>query len=285
MDFAFIVDQGLGILATASVSALVAMGLAMSFRLMGIINLASGDFMMIGAYSVLTCLAIGLPYIVGVLVACVIGFLLGALTERSLLRRFMRAPELAILGTFGLGIVIRQVVELIYGKNFQFVENPLPGSVEIWGAEFPLYRLVLIGVSVVVIGAVLIVLTVTPIGVKVRAVAADGDLAETLGVRSGSLKLMIFAVSTAMASLAGSLIAPLTNVGPGMGNAYLFVMFVVVIVGGARVSMVLVAALAIAIVQNVTTLVVDSLVAKLAILAMAFIVLAATRPSTKGNIV
>jgi branched-subunit amino acid ABC-type transport system permease component len=88
-----------------------------------------------------------------------------------------------------------------------------------------------------------------------------------------------------MASLAGSLIAPLTNVGPQMGNAYLFVMFVVVIVGGARVSMVLVAALAIAIVQNVTTLVVDSLVAKLAILGMAFFVLAATRPATKGTIV
>jgi branched-chain amino acid transport system permease protein len=285
MDFAFIVDQGLGILATASVSALVAMGLALSFRLMGIINLASGDFMMIGAYTVLAFLAIGLPYLVGVLAAIVIGFLLGALTEVSLLRRFARAPELAILGTFGLGIVIRQVVELIFGKNFQFIENPLAGSVSIWGAEFPFYRLVLIGVSVAVIGAVLLVLTLTPLGVKVRAVSADSDLAETLGIRSGRLKLLVFAVSTAMASLAGSLIAPLTNVGPQMGNAYLFVMFVVVIVGGARVSMVLVAALAIAIVQNVTTLVVDSLVAKLAILGMAFLVLAATRPATKGTIV
>jgi branched-chain amino acid transport system permease protein len=285
MDFAFIVDQGLGILATASVSALVAMGLALSFRLMGIINLASGDFMMIGAYTVLAFLAIGLPYLVGVLAAIVIGFLLGALTEVSLLRRFARAPELAILGTFGLGIVIRQVVELIFGKNFQFIENPLAGSVSVWGAEFPLYRLVLIGVSVAVIGAVLLVLTLTPLGVKVRAVSADSDLAETLGIRSGRLKLLVFAVSTAMASLAGSLIAPLTNVGPQMGNAYLFVMFVVVIVGGARVSMVLVAALAIAIVQNVTTLVVDSLVAKLAILGMAFLVLAATRPATKGTIV
>jgi|LakMenEpi03Aug12_release.lakeMendotaPanAssembly.Ray.scaffolds.fasta_scaffold04436_20 branched-chain amino acid transport system permease protein len=285
MDFAFIVDQGLGILATASVSALVAMGLALSFRLMGIINLASGDFMMIGAYTVLAFVAIGLPYLVGVLAAIVIGFLLGALTEVSLLRRFARAPELAILGTFGLGIVIRQVVELIFGKNFQFIENPLAGSVSIWGAEFPFYRLVLIGVSVAVIGAVLLVLTLTPLGVKVRAVSADSDLAETLGIRSGRLKLLVFAVSTAMASLAGSLIAPLTNVGPQMGNAYLFVMFVVVIVGGARVSMVLVAALAIAIVQNVTTLVVDSLVAKLAILGMAFLVLAATRPATKGTIV
>jgi branched-chain amino acid transport system permease protein len=285
MDFAFIVDQGLGILATASVSALVAMGLALSFRLMGIINLASGDFMMIGAYTVLAFVAIGLPYLVGVLAAIVIGFLLGALTEVSLLRRFARAPELAILGTFGLGIVIRQVVELIFGKNFQFIENPLAGSVSIWGAEFPFYRLVLIGVSVAVIGAVLLVLTLTPLGVKVRAVSADSDLAETLGIRSGRLKLLVFAVSTAMASLAGSLIAPLTNVGPQMGNAYLFVMFVVVIVGGARVSMVLVAALAIAIVQNVTTLVVDSLVAKLAILGMAFFVLAATRPATKGTIV
>jgi branched-chain amino acid transport system permease protein len=285
MDFAFIVDQGLGILATASVSALVAMGLALSFRLMGIINLASGDFMMIGAYTVLAFVAIGLPYLVGVLAAIVIGFLLGALTEVSLLRRFARAPELAILGTFGLGIVIRQVVELIFGKNFQFIENPLAGSVSIWGAEFPFYRLVLIGVSVAVIGAVLLVLTLTPLGVKVRAVSADSDLAETLGIRSGRLKLLVFAVSTAMASLAGSLIAPLTNVGPQMGNAYLFVMFVVVIVGGARVSMVLFAALAIAIVQNVTTLVVDSLVAKLAILGMAFLVLAATRPATKGTIV
>jgi len=285
MDFTFLVDQGLGIVATASVSALVATGLAMSFRLMGIINLASADFMMVGAYTLVTSLALGLPFVAGVLSACIVGLVLGALTEVALLRRLSRAPELAILATFGLGIIIRQLVEIVYGKTYQNVPNPLPGAVDIVGAAFPIYRLVLIAVSVTVIGGVLLVLTRTSIGVKVRAVAADSALAETLGVRSGGLKLMIFATSTALACLAGSLIAPLTSVGPGMGNAYLFVMFVVVIVGGARVGMVLVAALATAIVQNVVTLAIDSLVAKLAILTMAFIVLATSQRTTKGAVV
>ncbi len=277
MDFTFLVDQGLGIVATASVSALVATGLAISFRLMGVINLASGDFMMLGAYAVVVTTALGLPFIAGVLLATVVGLALGALADVALVRRFGRMPELAILGTFGLGIVIRQVVELVFGKSFQTVANPLPGAAVIAGAEFPVYRLVLIGVAVVVLGGALLLLSATSIGIKVRAVAADVALAETLGVRSSRLKLAVFAGSTGLAGLAGALIAPLTSVGPNLGNAYLFVMFVVVIVGGARIGMVLVAAVVTAAVQNITTIAVDSLTAKLALLALATVLLAVRR--------
>lgn len=251
---------------------------------MGVINLASGDFMMLGAYAVVVTTTLGLPFVVGVLVATIVGLPLGALADVALVRRFARMPELAILGTFGLGIVIRQIVELIFGKSFQAVANPLPGALTVAGAEFPAYRLVLVGVAVVVLGGTLVVLSATSVGVKVRAVAADSALAETLGVRSTRLKMAVFAGSTALASLAGSLIAPLTSVGPNMGDAYLFVMFVVVIVGGARIGMVLVAAIVTAAVQNVTTIAIDSLTSKLALLTLAFALLALRR-SRQGAVV
>ena len=137
METSFLVDQVLGIVATASVSALVATGLALSFRLMGVINLAHGEFMMLGAYGVVVGLGLRLPFALAVLVALVVGLALGAFVEVTLVRRFYGRPELAILGTFGLGLVLRQLVELGFGKQYQPMNNPLPGSITILGRGVP----------------------------------------------------------------------------------------------------------------------------------------------------
>lgn len=282
MNLSFFVDQVLGIVATASVSALIATGLALSFRLMGVINLAHGEFIMLGAYAAVVTMQLGLPFPVALLIALLVGLVFGSLVEVSLVRRFYGQPELAILGTFGLGMVIRQVVEIVFGKEYQHFANPLPGAIEVLGTSFPIYRLILACASLVVLAAIVLVLTFTPAGLRIRAVANDPDVAESLGIRSSRLKLAVFALSTATASLAGALIAPTTNVEPGMGLDFLFIAFIVVIVGGSRISMVIVAAAVTALVQNLTTITFDSLVAKLAVLALAFTVLAWSRRAPRG---
>jgi branched-subunit amino acid ABC-type transport system permease component len=282
MTSAFLINQFLGVLATASISALVAIGLAISFRLMGVINLAHGQFIMLGAYAVVVSLQHGLPFPVAVLVALVAGFLFGALTEVALIRRFYDSPELAILATFALGILIQQVVQIIFGNSYQNLANPLPGTVSIAGTAFPGYRLVLIVITIVVLGAIIYLLSATPIGMRIRAVSTDSSLADSLGIRSSLLKTLVFALSTALATLAGALVAPTTNVEPAMGSNFLFIAFVVVIIGGNRVSMVLVAALLAAAVENTLTYYVAPLVSELAVLALAFLVLASARTGSKG---
>jgi branched-subunit amino acid ABC-type transport system permease component len=282
MSFAFVLGQGLGIAATASISALVATGLAISFRLMGVINLAHGEFIMIGAYAAVVTLQLGAPFPAAVAVALSIGLLLGALTEVTLIRRFYRAPELAILGTFALGLVLRQGVALIFGDTYQTFNSPLPGAIDIAGVDFPAYRLVLALVAIVVLGAVIWAVAGSRLGVRIRAVSTDSSLAETLGIRSSRLKLLVFAASAGMASLAGALVAPTTNVDPYMGSGYLFTAFVVVIVSGSRLSMVPIAAIGTAVVQNLTAFALTPLAAQIAVLVLAFIVLALSRSAHKG---
>jgi urea transport system permease protein len=282
MTSAFLVNQLLGVLATASISALVAIGLAISFRLMGVINLAHGQFIMLGAYAVVVSLQLGLPFPLAVLVALVVGFGLGAATEFLLIRRFYASPELAILATFALGILIQQAVQIVFGNSYQALKNPLPGSLTIAGLGFPIYRLVLIVVALVVLGAIIYLISGTSVGMRIRAVANDSPLADSLGIRSARLKLLIFALSTAAATLAGALVAPTTNVEPSMGSNFLFIAFVVVIIGGNRIAMVLVAALVAAAVQNTLTFLVAPLISELAVLTLAFLVLASARPGGKG---
>lgn len=279
MTSGFLANQLLGILATASISALVAIGLAISFRLMGVINLAHGQFIMLGAYAVVVGLQLGLPFPIAVVLTLLVGLALGALTEIVLIRRFYASPELAILSTFALGIVLQQVVEILFGNGYQSLASPLAGTVQIAGIGFPLYRLVLIGLTVIVLGAIVCVSTFTPMGLRVRAVTADSSLAESLGIRSARLKLWVFALSTGLATLAGALVAPITSVAPAMGGNFLFIAFVVVIIGGSRISMVLVAAVVAAALQNTLTFYVTPLVSELAVLVLAFLVLASSRAS------
>ena len=282
MDLTNVIDQGLGVVATGSVSALVAMGLALSFRLMGVINLAHGDFMMVGAYAAYVGLQMGAPFVLAVVLAAALGTLLGGVTEIALIRRFYARPELAILGTFALGIVLRQLVEIAFGKDYKPFPNPLPGSVTILGDDFPLYRLALAAAAGVILLAIALVLALSPLGVRVRAVAQDSGLTETLGVRSTALKLGVFAFSGTMAGVAGALVAPTVNVDPSMGINLLFTAFVIVIIAGSRLPMVILAALVAALVQNMTTLAANALAAKLAVLLLALVVLVLSQRQTKG---
>ncbi len=272
--------NGLSLFATL---AIVALGLGIVFGLMGIINLAHGEFVMIGAYVAYVTHANGLSHWLSLPLAAVVLFVLGACIEVGLIRRIHRRPEVTILATFGLSICLRQAVELIFTKEFRGVPNPVPGATRAFGVLFPTYRYVLIGIAVVVVVVTLLAFTRSRFGLTVRAIVADRDLADACGVRTGIANFCAFGIGAATAGVAGALVAPLGAIEPQAGLAYLPGAFLVVIVGGFnRLWGVIAGALVVAAVQTGVIHFYDAVWAQIASLALAVLMLQLRRVPVEG---
>ncbi len=272
--------NGLSLFATL---AIVALGLGIVFGLMGIINLAHGEFVMIGAYVAYVTHANGLSHWLSLPLAAVVLFVLGACIEVGLIRRIHRRPEVTILATFGLSICLRQAVELIFTREFRGVPNPVPGATRAFGVLFPTYRYVLIGIAVVVVVVTLLAFTRSRFGLTVRAIVADRDLADACGVRTGIANFCAFGIGAATAGVAGALVAPLGAIEPQAGLAYLPGAFLVVIVGGFnRLWGVIAGALVVAAVQTGVIHFYDAVWAQIASLALAVLMLQLRRVPVEG---
>ncbi|WP_419841141.1 branched-chain amino acid ABC transporter permease [Candidatus Poriferisodalis sp.] len=272
--------NGLGLLA---ILAIVALGLGIVFGLMGVINLAHGEFVMIGAYVAWVVGDSGLSHWLALPAAAAVVGALGAAVEVTLIRRIYRQPELAILATFGLSIVLRQAVELLFTKDFRSVANPVPGATEAFGVLYPTYRYLLIVIALVVVAATLAAFTRSRLGLTVRAIVADRDLAESAGIRTRVANVAAFAIGAAAAGVAGALVAPLGAVEPNLGLAYLPGAFLVVIVGGfGRRWGVLTGAAILAALQTTVIHWFDTVAAQIASLALAVLVLQFRRTSVQG---
>ena len=240
--------NGLSLFATLAV---VALGLGIVFGLMGVINLAHGEFIMIGAYVAFVVHEAGWSHWTSIPLAAGVLFVLGGLIEITLIRRIYRKPELTILATFGLSIVLRQLAELVFSKDFRSVRNPVPGATEAFGVLFPTYRYIVIAISLGIVVLTLLGFTRSRFGMVVRAIVADRDLAESYGVRTGMTNLLAFGLGAASAGVAGALVAPLGAVEPNLGLFYLPSAFLVVIVGGfTRLWGVVVGAFIVAVLQT-----------------------------------
>ncbi len=271
--------NGLSLFATL---AIVALGLGIVFGLMGIINLAHGEFVMIGAYVSYVVHANGLNHWVSVPLAAAVLFVLGALIELVLIRRIHRQPEITILATFGLSVCLRQLAELVFSKDFRGVPNPVPGATRAFGVLFPTYRYLLMGIAVVVVVATLVAFTKSRFGLTVRAIVADRDLAEASGIRTGIANFCAFGIGAATAGIAGALVAPLGAIEPQAGLAYLPGAFLVVIVGGFnKLWGVVVGALTVAAVQTGVIHFYDAVWAQIASLVLAVGVLGFRQPSAE----
>jgi branched-chain amino acid transport system permease protein len=279
----FVVDA-LGVLGSAAISALVAVGLAVSFRLMGVINLAHGALLAVGAYAGVELTAhTHAPWPVVLGGAAVVGAVAGLVIEVLVVRRVYADPEMSILATFGLALVITQAIAITVGKNYQSMPNPVAGASTIAGELYPTYRLVLIAVAAVVLAVIVALLYLTGFGLQVRAAALSTSLAELLGIRAGRVRTVVFAVSTGLAALAGALLAPISTITPDMGDDFLFSAFIVVIISGRKVVGVVPGALGVAVVSTVASRIWDENVARLAVLALAFAVLVwVDRPAVRG---
>lgn len=211
---------------------LVASGLTLIFGLIGLINFAHGAMVALGGY--LTIVTVGTTgsfwfgIAAGVLLVAVLGFVL----EKTILHRLYDEPLLGFLGTFGIGLVIEQLLSFHFGDQSRSLESPFPGTIDLFGVAYPAHRIFVIVVGVTVALLVGALLSQTRFGLEIHATANKSATAEILGVDSGKVYTATFVLGSAFAALAGGLTAPITSMSPGIGTSYMLMAFLVIIVGG-----------------------------------------------------
>jgi branched-chain amino acid transport system permease protein len=217
---------------TAALLFIISSGLLIVFGVMKIINFAHAAFVTVGAYAALVGTRLGLPWVLLLPLAFLTGAVCGALTEATIVRRLYQRPLDAILATWGLGTVIGQVVTLIFGREVQFVQAPITGTIDLFGLDYSAYRIAMIAAAVIVAVAFTALLSGTRLGLATRAVIMNEMLAQGLGVDASRVRLITFASGSGLAALAGALITPLSSVDPNMGLPWLISAFMLVMVSG-----------------------------------------------------
>ena len=214
---------------------LMALGLTIIFGLLDVINMAHGEFYALGAYLAVAMLATGLPFWWALVLVPLAMLVVGYATERLLIQRVFDSKDrhtLTLLLTLGFGIVLEEVLKILFGANPLRLDTPIGGATEALGLFFPNYRLFLMVFGALLIAAVWIVVFRTRLGAMVRAAAFDRHMAGSLGVPVAVIYAATFAFGVALAGLSGVLLAPIYSVFPTMGRDFVLMAFSVVIVGG-----------------------------------------------------
>ena len=233
-DAGFWVLQTLNALQLSMLLFLLSIGLTVIFGLMHFVNLAHGSLYAVGAYAGATAAGVG-GFWLGLLAAPLAVAALGVLLYGGLIRRMRRSGPMAqVLVTFGLIFVLLDLTRIVWGDLPLAMETPalLSGRVPILGAEYPAYRLFVIGLGLAVLAALAFVLNRTPIGAMIRAGVDNDAMAACLGIDVERLFFLVFCVGCALAGLAGAVAAPLLSVTPGMGLQILIPTLIVIVIGG-----------------------------------------------------
>ncbi|MEZ9678851.1 urea ABC transporter permease subunit UrtB [Vibrio splendidus] len=227
-------------LSLGSVLVLAGIGLAITFGVMGVINMAHGELIMIGAYTtyVMQLLMpnhIGLALILSIPAAFIVSGLVGIVIERSVIRHLYGRPLETLLATFGISLILQQAVRSIFSPLNRSVSTPewMSGALQLNPMLSLTYnRLYIILFCGLVFMGLLMVLKKTPLGLQVRAVSQNRGMARAMGIRSERVDAMTFGLGSGVAGVAGVALSQLTNVGPNMGQAYIIDSFMVVVFGG-----------------------------------------------------
>jgi urea transport system permease protein len=227
-----------------SILLLVALGLAITYGLMGVINMAHGELMMIGAYATYVVQGLFRQYLPGMfdaylLVAIPASFLaaalVGAVLERLVLRHLYGRPLETLLATWGISLVLMQGVRSIFGAQNVGVENPswMSGGVQLLAnLSLPYNRLVIIGFALFVLVGMTLLISKTRLGLFVRGVTQNRPMASALGVNTARIDTYAFSLGCGIAGLAGCALSQIGNVGPDLGQSYIVDAFMVVVLGG-----------------------------------------------------
>ncbi|QJQ93962.1 MULTISPECIES: branched-chain amino acid ABC transporter permease [Halomonadaceae] len=213
---------------------LAACGLAIVFGMMGVINLAHGEFILCGAYVCATTARMGLPLPLAVLSGALVAGLVGMILERLVIRHLYHRPLDTIVATWGISMIATQGTLIVLGSTLPGTGTPL-GSFSMGGYSFSLYRLVLIGMALATLLGLYLLFTRTRFGVLARATIQVPHMAQALGINTGFVYSLTFGLGAALAGLAGGLYAPTMTLVPTMGSAFLVEAFVTVVVGGADI--------------------------------------------------
>lgn len=227
-------------LSQGSVLVLAAIGLAITFGVMGVINMAHGELMMLGAYTtyvvqILMPEHIGASILVALPAAFLVSGLAGVAIERGIVRHMYGRPLETLLATFGLSLILQQLVRDVFTANNRPVKTPewLSGELQINGALSITYnRLYIILFTFALFLVLLAVLKRTRLGLEVRAVSQNRAMAKAMGVRTARVDALTFGLGSGIAGVAGVALSQLTNVGPNLGQSYIVDSFMVVVFGG-----------------------------------------------------
>jgi urea transport system permease protein len=269
----------LDVLTTAAILFVVSIGLLAIFGVLKIINFAHGAWITIGAYCAVVAAKLGLNPWAALPLAFVTGAVLGGLAELFIIRPLYRRPLDAILATWGLGIVIGQLITLGFGRDVQFTPNLLPGAVELLGVNYSAYRLVALGAALVIGAAFAFTIEGTRLGLSARAVIMNEALARGLGIDTARVRFVTFMIGAGLASLAGMLLTPLASVDPNMGVGWLIGAFMLVMVSNASFLALAAACLVFGAAQVLISAFVSPILGSIAIAVLAAITL---RISPKG---
>jgi branched-chain amino acid transport system permease protein len=212
--------------------ALIALGLAIIFGLLDIINLAHGDFFMVGTVLAWATLQSTGNFWLAFLVAPVIGFLLGALIQRIVIQPIRNVAALSIVATFGLSLILQESVRITFGPTPQRILPPIQATVRLLGIDYEVYRLFAAAVAIAAIAGFFIFLNHTQLGTWMRAVRHDRDTAVAMGIPAQRVYVLTFALGFALAAIGGVVAAPITTVDFRGGVDILPFCFMAVIIGG-----------------------------------------------------
>ncbi len=212
--------------------ALIALGLSIIFGLLDVINLAHGDFFMLGTVLAWTVIQVTGNFWLALIAVPVLGFGLGAIMERVVMRPIMDIAALSIVATFGLSLIIQEVVRATFGATPKRILAPIGASFPMFGFDYPLYRMFAASLSVIAIGGFFLYLYRTKFGTWMRAVRQDRMIAIAMGVPANKVYIMTFAIGTALAMFGGVVAAPITTVEFRLGLDVLPLCFMAVIIGG-----------------------------------------------------
>lgn len=213
---------------------LAALGLAIIFGMMGVINLAHGEFMMLGAYITVWSARNGLPLPLAMLLAALCVGAFGAVVEMLIVRRLYGRLLDTVAATWALGLILTQGMLIIAGPSFAGVSSPF-GSFRVGGTSYSTYRLVLGGIAALLLILLYLLFMKTRFGLRSRATIQNPEIAQAMGVNTARMYTLTFAIGSAFAGLAGGLYAPTMTIVPQYGTTFIVEAFVTVIVGGSNV--------------------------------------------------
>lgn len=220
------------VVALAATWVLVAIGLHLTFGLLGVVNLAHGEFLLVGAYVALVVHGATGSIVLGLLLAGPAASLVGAVLEVVVLRRLHDRLLDTLLATFGAAVVLRQGIQLLVGPNLRTLLDPIGRSVDVGGMVVPGWRLLIVIATVLIVIVLARVLGMMDVGVRWRAAAGNARLATTLALDVARTRTVMFATGCGLAGVAGALVAPVSTLSPQFGTRFLVPAFLVVILGG-----------------------------------------------------
>lgn len=240
VSFYLLVEQLFYGLSLGSVLLLAAIGLAVTFGVMGVINMAHGEMLMLGAYTTYVVQLLMPEFInyslwVAVPAAFMVSAVAGVLIQRYVIRYLNGRPLETLLATFGISLILQQTVRTIFSPLNRRVVSPewMSGAWEINPVlSFTNNRLFILLFAIIVFAILLLILKKTRLGLQVRAVSQNRDMAKAMGIRTDRVDAMTFGLGSGIAGIAGVALSQLTNVGPNLGQAYIIDSFMVVVFGG-----------------------------------------------------